>query len=451
MTKKQTKVNLEEQQRRSRKEVLMARKEKEQKRSIYIGVGIVGGILLVLLLIALANELFIAPNRAVSEVSGEKITLSDWQDRVRFERAQRILLLETQLASFGDIGLIQQFYGQVIQELLTPEQMGANVLNEMANDIIVLQEARARGITVTDEEVDEAIGESFNYFGGESPTPMPTPTATIMPTPSITPIPTAVITDAVPTNTPFPTPTLGPTNPPPPTPTAVSAEAFQTEYEDLLAQYAALGITEAQYRDFVRLQLYREKLADALAVANNMPTETEQASFFFMAFDTEEQANDALADVTAEGFLPVWNELRSRPFDPEAASNPVVSEMLWRTRAEIEQSFGIETAAAVFALPVNEASGLLMQEVDEETSRYYLVMVSGRELRPLTESAINQAKQQELASFLDSRLTGNQTTYDFYLDRAPETPRLDPIFYTPVTPTPAAPVPELPLPGSSDQ
>lgn len=444
MTKKQTKTVGEDQQRQSRKEVLMARKEREQKRSIYLGTAVVGGILLLVLLIAIINEVFISPNRAVAEVRGESISLREWQDRVRLERAQRILLLENQLEAFADIGLIQQFYGQLINELLQPEQMGQTVLNQMAEDVIVLQAARDRGITVSDAEVEEAIGESFNYFGGQSPTPLPAPTETIMPTPSITPIPTAVITELLPTNTPFPTPTLGPTGTPLPTATPVSESAFREELNTMLAGYREMGISEAQYRAYIRLQLYREKLADALAQEFNVPAEAPHASFYFMAFDTEEAANEALALVESNGYLQTWNELRSQPFDPEATSAPIVSELLWRTQPDIEQSFGADAAATVFSQPMNEPTAVIVHEVSEGTNRYFLIMVSGRETRPLSEAAINQAKQQQLTSFIDGRLTGNLTFTEFDRGRTPETPRLDPIFYTAPTATPVLPATAAP-------
>lgn len=444
MTKKQTKTIVGEQQRQSRKEVLIARRERQQKRTIYISIAIVGGILALLFIVAIVNEAFVSPNRAVAEVGGQTISLREWQDRVRFERAQRILFLENQLEAFGqDVGTIQQFYGQVINELLQPDVFGQTVMNQMSEDVIVQGLAQERGITVTDAEVEEAIGESFNYFGGELPTPFPSPSPTIMPTPSLTPIPTAVITELLPTNTPFPTPTLGPTDTPQPTATAVSADAFQEEFSDLLAQYRAKGVSEAQYRHYVRLQLLREKVADALAEERSLAAEAEHASFFFMVFDTEEDANEALALVEANGYLQTWNELRSRPFDPEAVSNPTVSEMLWRTQPDIAQSFGEEIATAVFALAPQTPSDIISQTLDEETSRYSIVMVSGREVRPLTEAAIQQAKAQALANLIDSRLTGSLLFTEFEQGRVPETPRLDPIFYTQLTPTPA---PLLPAP-----
>lgn len=441
MTKKQTKISADEEQRQSRKQVLVARKEREQKRVIYTGIAIVGGILAVVFIFGIVYELFITPNRAVAEVSGTQISLSDWQDRVRFERAQRIVLLENQLESFNDVGLIQQFYGQAINELMQPDVLGQTVLNTMAEDVVVLQEAETRGITVTDAEIDEAIGESFSFFNGQSPTPLPEPTQTIMPTPSLTPIPTAVITELLPTNTPFPTPTLGPTNTPLPTPTPKSEEAFQQEWSDFLADYEALGISEAQYRAYVRLQLFREKLAEALAEERELPTEAEHTSFFFMAFPDEAGANEALAMVEQDGYVPVWNELRSLPADPEAEAAPIISEVLWRTQSDVASSFGEEIASSAFTLPLDQPSEILVYEAEDGTSLYLIIMPTGREMRELSESAIQQAKSQELVNFLDTLLTGNLTFTEFDQGRVPDTPRLDTKFLATPTPTPGAALP----------
>ena len=41
----------------------------------------------------------------------------------------------------------------------------------MTEEALLRQEAEARGITVTDAELDEEIGSFFNYFDGELPTP----------------------------------------------------------------------------------------------------------------------------------------------------------------------------------------------------------------------------------------------------------------------------------------
>lgn len=174
-----------DEQRQSRKEVLLP-KQAEQTRQIRLGIAVVGGLLLIVFLAAIISELVIAPNRAVAIVNDEEISLSDWQDRVRFERAQRIILLNNQLEAFqGNVGIVQQFAGQTINELFQTEQLGQAALNQMIDEVIIRQAAEARGITITDEDVQTEIAATFNFFDGGLPTPFPTGTATVQPTPSI--------------------------------------------------------------------------------------------------------------------------------------------------------------------------------------------------------------------------------------------------------------------------
>ena len=110
----------------------------------------------------------------VANVRGEEIALGDWQDRVRYQRAQFIINMEDQLESFGDVGLVQQFNGQQIQLLQDGQELGRLVLEQMVDETIIRQEAAKRNITVSSAEIDAAIGEQFSYYGGEAPTPLPT-------------------------------------------------------------------------------------------------------------------------------------------------------------------------------------------------------------------------------------------------------------------------------------
>ena len=356
---------------------------------------------------------------------------------MRFERAQRIILLENQLEAFqGNVGVVQQFAGQAINDLLQAELLGQNALNQMIDEVIIRQAAEARGITVSEAEVDAEIGRTFNFYDGGLPTPVPTATATMQPTPSVTPIPTAVITDVIPTNTPFPTPTLGPTSTPAPTATPVSADAFQQEFGDLMAQFEELGVSEAQYREIVRTQIYRERLIEALSIENELSDEAEHASFYVLQFDSEEEANEAAALVQSGDFLSVWNEYRSLVPGPESTSTAVATELLWRSQDAVTSSLGEEVAEAACALPIGQPSDVISRTVDAETTRYYLIEVSGREVRPLSASELQTLELENLAAFIDSQLTGNLTLTEYDRGRTPTTPVLDPIFTTPPTATP---------------
>ena len=193
-------------------------------------------------IIGIVNELIVAPNRPVATINEEDITLRNWTNRVRFERAQRAIFLDEQFEAFdGDVGLLQQFFGQTMGELFNAEELGQAIVDQMVREAIIRQQAAERGIVVTDEDIDMLVEESFNYFGGDSPTPFPTPTETAMPTPSLTPIPTAIITDLLPTTTPFPTLEPAPTGTAAPTATPVSPEEYQTQLDELYDQLRGFG------------------------------------------------------------------------------------------------------------------------------------------------------------------------------------------------------------------
>ncbi|MFO7537272.1 MAG: SurA N-terminal domain-containing protein [Chloroflexota bacterium] len=450
MAKKEPLVTPEGNGRKTRKEILIARKHERQMKRVRLAVGAVLGLLLLVIVVALVIEYVIIPNRPVAVVNEEPISLSDWQDRVRYERAQRIVFLEGQYDAFaGDVGIIQQFAGQTIQELLPnnvvpgqPDNFGQTVLDLMINETLARQAAEARGIIITDADVERELAESFNYFGGESPPPLPTSTPTVMPTPSLTPVTNEVVTETVA----LPTATIGPTNTPQPTPTPVTAEAYLQEFDEFLDQFRAYGISEAQYRQIVRAQLYRQRLAELLAEEQDLPTTAEHVSLYLIIYETEADANEGAALIAAEGFLPVWNAIRSAPPDPDAASSTFATELLWRTQEDLANNLGPMLANAAFELPTNMPSEILVEQFDEETTRYFVIEVSGREQRPLSEQALTTAQQQYVSTFLNTQRVGVEIT-DNWRGRTPTQPALDLKFIQQPTPDPQQPEVIPPLDG----
>jgi hypothetical protein len=437
MANKQTTNETESSNKRqSRKEILRAQKHEEQMRIVRIAAIIVGAIILLVVIIAIVNEYFLMPNRSVATVNGQPVTLSDWQERVEYERAQRIMTLESQLESFnGDVGLVQQFSGQAIVELINEnaEGMGEAVLDRVVEEEIMRQAVEARELLPTDDEIDARIGETFNYYGGDSPTPFPDPTETVAPTPSLTPIPVegAEAIEAPPVE-------QIPTSAPPPTPTPVSAESFQQEFDELLADFNNLGVSEEAYRDVVENSIITERLMEVLAKEQRLPTEDMHASIFIMVFSDETEANQALDDVTASDYLTVWNTIRSRPQEPAAedASVTSASEILWRTRDSYAASFGEEVTDAVFELPLNSPGEVQAITGTDGEPLYVIIQVSGREMMELSESEYEGRKQQLLVTFLDEQRTDGVEISELWRSRVPTSPVLDPKFRQPPTPAP---------------
>lgn len=433
MAKKQTTET--ESERQSRKEILRQRKQEEQLRSIRIAT-VVGGILIgAVLLFAIVNEFFLTPRQPVATVSGEAIALSDWQDRVRFERAQRITTLENQLELFNnDVGLIQQFAGQSIVELQNAEALGEAALNAMVRDTIVRQAAEERGLTPTEADIDARIAEAFNFFDGGLPTPAPTAVPTTQPTPSLTPIPDPnnPVVEPVPE-------VVGPEPEAPAVPTAtpVSRESFEQEFGDLIGQYRDLGVDESVYRTAVAGAIMSERVAEALQIEQELPQQAEKASAFLVTYATEEEAQQALDEIAANGFLPVWNSVRSLPQDTLDASSPTATELLWRTQTDIAEGFGEEVANAIFDLPVETPSQVIEVPLGDGDSRWVITMTSGREPRDLSPSELQQQRQDALTAYVDNIFNSESIELGTnWRGRVPTVPVLDPKFLVPPTATP---------------
>jgi hypothetical protein len=447
MAKKRSQTQ-DERQRQSRKEVLQARKQQQQTRQVRLAVIAIAGLLAVILVAGLVNELFIRPTTPVAVVQGIELPMRAWQDRVRFQRSQMIIGIEDLAETFGqDIGQVQQFAGQQLVLLeQQPEVLGQAVLDEIINEQLIQTAAVARGISVSDADVQSEIESSFNFFDGAPPTPLPTATETVMPTPSLTPIPTTVITEVVPTNTPFPTAEPGPTLPPAPTSTAVSIESFQNDFDELIGRFDDLGADERFFRDIVRARLYEELFLDALADEEGLTDQAEHTSFYYLAFESEEESEQTLSNITSDGFLEVWNVVRSTPVDETDNSSAVASEVLWRTLDELENIFGLELAEAAFNQEIEIPGTIIFVPTTEEGSpdRYYIIMVSGRETRSMSETLYNNARQELLRAWLDEQRLTEVEIFERWRTNVPTSPIVDRRFLQP--PTPGPPTPTFALP-----
>jgi peptidyl-prolyl cis-trans isomerase D len=456
---KKRRITLSEEQRQSRKEVLLARRQQRQRRQIFLVVGAIVALLLLVLVVGLVNELIVKPTQPVAVVTGRPIALRDWQTRVRLQRAQLILGIEDLAEALGqDIGQVQQFAGQQINLLLDDQTLGQLVLDELIDEEIIRQGAAARGIAVSDADLQKELEESFNYFEGVSPTATPTSTQTPVPTPSLTPIPTAVITEVVATVTPQPTPTVGPTSTPLPTSTPVTLESYEESLAEVLGRFKDLGIQETAFMELIRAQMLEERLRDALAAEQGVPNEAQQASFFYLTIGEEDEAEALLGQVTSQGFLTVWNGIRSRTPEEAEERSASARELIWRTQEDVAALFSSDVAEVVFNLPIGQPSELLVvpSMTDEAGDTFYLVQVSGREVRPLTQTEIDNLKNQAMQLWLDAQRTVDVEVFDRWRMNVPRRPMLDPRFLIAPTPAPEIPTGEAqpvmpepsPTPGS---
>jgi hypothetical protein len=210
------------------------------------------------------------------------------------------------------------------------------------------------------------------------------------------------------------------------------------QYGQFIASLGDLGVDEATYQSVIRAQLCRERLTEELTTERELSRTAPHASLFVISAGTEEEANEAQALAETEGFLTAWNTIQSLPLDPEAEEAPTTSafELLWRTSDGIESAVGADVAAAAFELDTDTPSDLIAVENSDGATTYYLIMVSGREARELSESEFQTRQSELLQAFVDEQLTGNLQINDIWRSRVPTLPALDTKFLAAPTATP---------------
>ncbi len=148
----------------TRKETRLHARERERNRRLYIGVGIAIGLALLVIVAGLVKTFVLDPNSTLASVGDDKIVTQQFWKRTKLEQSQmenqrvRLQDLEKQ---FGGQGFFTQQINQLQTTLSSPFALGMQVLNNMIDEKVVAQQAKTRGITVSDEEVEKALREEI--------------------------------------------------------------------------------------------------------------------------------------------------------------------------------------------------------------------------------------------------------------------------------------------------
>lgn len=301
----------------------LARKEREEKqiKTALIVTGIVIGLALLLLAYVLIDSFIVQPNKVVARVGDAEIKAGDFESNVTYSRLTTLSTANNYAyyaQLFGDSGSQFKSAGmELVMQLSNTEPFGEDVLNRMIDDQLIREEAAKRGVSVSDEEVQDAIQSSFGFYpmGTKTPTITPTivntptwsseqftlinPTETATPEPTFTATPegweptqeaTAVVeTEIAPEST---TPTTEPTATEiptvTPTPTVYTTKLYGKEFGNYLDEVKTYGITRKQIEEIFRADLLRTKLLEDLT--KDMLPEEEQVWVRHILVDTEELA-----------------------------------------------------------------------------------------------------------------------------------------------------------------
>lgn len=395
------------------------------------------GVVLLLLGYGYLDTNYLRLRKPVAEVNGEKIMLATFNERVQLQRVNLVNLYQR-------YQLFQQQFGmdttQQIQEiefyLQFPESLGQLVIDQLIDEALIRQEAEKRGITVSEDEVEKAIQEAYNFFPDGTATPTVTPTAweyptltseqltlypstatptmapTFTPEPTSTPDPAATATATVTPDSGRPTPTFVPEDVPP-TATPYTLEGFQNEYNSVVDQFKTYGISEAVLRDVYRNNLLRQRLLEV--IVSDQPATEEQVWARHILVDSEAKAK-AVIDLLENGsdFAKLAQE-----YSQDTGSGAVGGDLGWFGRGTMVSEF--ETAA--FSQPI----GAIGEPVQSQFG-YHIIQVLDRRELPISASQEQQQRETAFTEWLATTKEASQvTTYDVWQDQMPPMPDFQPI------------------------
>ena len=387
------------------KNKFVARREREEKQAALIRNIAIAIVAAVLLLIGYGylDQTFIQKQKAVATVNKTKISTSQLQARVRLDRESLI----NQYVQYAQMG--QQFGMDVAAQLEpmearlnNPMQIGQDILDTMINELIYREEAEKRGITVSSDDVDKEVQELLGYFPDGAPTPAPPPeepevleyptlTSEQIELVTLTPAPTEA-----PTSTPFPTATPAeevaeaiPTVAPPPAPTATpyTADGYQTAYEETLAFYTEVGLTEEDFRFLFESQLYYDALYEIIT-ADLPETGDEVWARHILVPDAATAALVIERLEAGDDFGEIAKELS---IDPSAQSNN--GDLGWFGPGMMVPEFEV----AIFAL---EEIGEISEPVQTQFG-FHIIQLLGKETRPLDEAALQRNKDLAFQTWIN--------------------------------------------------
>jgi parvulin-like peptidyl-prolyl isomerase len=380
-----------------------SRREREEafNRLIIRVVSAVSVLIVVLVGITLFYDQVIVPNQTIATVNGQAITVSQFREQFRFERArlsQDLNNLFAQAQSFGidpNQFLQRPPYSTWYNELQFPDQLGNRVLNDMVNTLLARQEAEKLGVTVSQDDVQSQVNDFFGYDPtrvasiGLEPTattvPTETPTPFVSPTPSATPLPTATPTSA-PEATAEATDeatqeALEPTATNTPLPTR-SPDELRKEFEDNVRSYRSNFRQTALVSDST-IDAYFERQALQRAIGLALLGEARTVPYVnarHILVDTEEQALDILEALRAgESFAEL-----ARALSKDTGSGANGGELGWSSTSTYVPEF----RDAVETLPIGELSAPIKTQFG-----FHIIQVRARENRAVEGSELDNAAQ----------------------------------------------------------
>ena len=411
----------------------VARLERERRQVIIVRTVaiIMIGVVAILLGYGYFDATYLQKQKPVAEVNGEKISIEHFQERVQLQRVNLANLYQRYQFFQQNFGMdVTQQIQEVEFYLQSPEALGQLVIDQMTEEALIRQEAEKRGITASDDEVEQAVQEAYSFFPNGTPTPTITPTAFEYPTltseqltiyPSTATPTTAPTSTLEPTSTPDasvtatpterasgrPTPTFVPEDATP-TATPYTLEGFQTEYQTTVDQFKSYGISEEIVREVYRNNILREKLMEV--ITGDQPTTEEQVWARHILVDTEGEAT-AVEELLKNGsdFARL-----AREFSSDTGSGSQGGDLGWFGKGAMVPEF--EDAA------FNQSIGEIGKPIKSQFG-YHIIQVLDRRELPLSASQLQQNRDTAFNDWLSTvKAEADIVNYDTWRNQIPPMP-----------------------------
>jgi parvulin-like peptidyl-prolyl isomerase len=415
----------------TKKHVARLEREQRQVRLVRTVAFVMFGVIALLLIYGYIDLNYLQLQKPVAEVNGEKITLEHWQENVQLQRINLANIYQRYQFFQQQFGMdVSQQLQEVEYYLQSPQATGQLVLDKMIDEVLISHEAERRGITVSDEEIEQAIREAYNFFPNGTPVPTITPTAFEYPTLTsqqltvypLTATPTEVLT-STPASTFTPDPSVTATatfTAAPPTPTSVpedvtptatpfTLEGFNTEYQTTLEEYQSYGVSEATFRSAYKNELLRKKLAEAITADVQSTEEQVWARHILVVTESEAKAVIELLNNGSDF------EKLAKQFSTDTGSGAVGGDLGWFGRGAMVPEF--ENAA------FSQAIGEIGEPVQSQFG-YHIIQVLDRQELPLDASQLQQSRDNAFTEWLTTaKEEAEVTTNDLWMQHIPEMPQ----------------------------
>ncbi|MBG0783709.1 MAG: peptidylprolyl isomerase [Anaerolineaceae bacterium] len=431
----------------------LARKQREERqtRLILIIAIVIGALIVGLVGYGLVDQLLIRPAKTVAKVGEEKITVSEFESQVQYARVQMIYQLQTYYQYYqifgSDYGSSYLSAAQSLAyQLASTETLGGGILDDMINDILVREAAAEYGVTVSKEEVDDAVYAAFGFY--PNGTPSPTLTATTLATPTysndiLTLVPSTSTPTATepPTETPevtatsseeagstngeaaggdtavaeTPTPEESPTITLTPTitstPTPFTTEIYAQDVENFNDNFKLYDYSYEDLWKIYETDLLRQKMTD-LITADLVPFHEEVWARHILV-ETEEEALDIIQQLKDGGD---WNQLAMKnSLDDTNKDNG--GDLGWFSYDMMVEDF----AAAAFSLEPGQISDPV-----ETYYGYHIIQLVGKREVQTSVADFQTEKSNAFDAWLAERRDARDDIEiaEDWADYVPDTPAL---------------------------